>query len=583
MNIQKILQLLCVIAGVLRSSAAEIAPIAAPPYYMVHYKGSTNEGELKLPVTFTLWLPPGVKTLRGVIVHQHGCGVSPHGDGAALACDLHWQALARKHECALLGPEYQQFDKTDCLWWCNPLNGSEKQFLQALADLGELSHHPELNTVPWALWGHSGGAAWVGTVFFHYPERTAAVWLRSQVPPQPIATLPAAAFAVPVMCNLGTQEGVTVKTNASDSSDFARRVLAMWGTVESFFKEFRARGGLLGVSVDPNSGHDCGNSRYLAIPWFDACLAARLPKIAGETALNPMPAGDAWLAPLLGRKAQPAAKFTGDVKAAVWLPNERVAKAWAEYEKDGNVRDTTPPPAPTHVRVSATGELSWEAEADLESGIAAFIIECDGRKLARVPETYSGYFVGRPVFQQTGYGDTPTPPLPEMRYKDSTAVSGKKHAYAVRTVNSVGLESKPALAMAGSTGDDRCKVLPWEVVVQWLEVPQPIPINPHVAIKLDANLLNACAGTYEFAPLSGGKVTIRREGERLQMRSENGSKTALEMYPLSETNFFLKIDDSLMTFIKNDKGEATSVIHHSDRGGGWGPPAVGRKVPEPAN
>jgi hypothetical protein len=29
--------------------------------------------------------------------------------------------------------------------------------------------------------------------------------------------------------------------------------------------------------VDPNSGHDCGNSRYLAIPWFDACLAARLP------------------------------------------------------------------------------------------------------------------------------------------------------------------------------------------------------------------------------------------------------------------------------------------------------------------
>jgi pimeloyl-ACP methyl ester carboxylesterase len=583
---QKMIPAVCVICFTIllsaypfRAAAEDFTNVISPPYYMVHYKGSTNEGELKLPVTYTLWLPPGVKTLRGIIVHQHGCGVSPHGDGAAAACDLHWQALARKHGCALLGPEYQQFDKTDCLWWCNPRNGSGTKFLQALADLAELSHHPELKTVPWALWGHSGGALWVGTMFFLYPDRTAAVWLRSQVPPQPIGTFPAAAFAVPVMCNLGTQEGVTVKTNASASSDsFERKVLGMWGRVEPFFKEFRAWGGLIGVSVDPNSGHDCGNSRYLAIPWFDACLTARLPKKAGDARLKPMPAEDAWLAPLLGRRAQPAAKFTGDVKTAVWLPNERVAKAWGEYEEDGNVRDTTPPPAPTNVRVNSTGELSWEAEADLESGLAAFIVERDGRKLARVPETYSGYFVGRPVFQQTGYGDTPTPPLAEMRYKDDTAEKGQKHTYTVRTVNSVGLESKPAVAMTSSS-EERCgNALPCETVMQWLEVPQPIPIKPHVAIKLDTKLLDACVGNYEFAPYAGGKATIQREGDQLQVRLENGPKTALDIYPMSETNFFLKIDDSLMTFIKNDKGEVTGVIHHTDRAGGWGPPAVGKKI-----
>jgi len=133
---------------------------------MVHHTGSTNEGELKLPVTFTLWLPPGVQALRGVIVHQHGCGVTPHGDGAAAACDLHWQALARKHECALLGPEHQQFDRTDCLWWWNPRNGSGTTFLHAIEHLAELSKRPELKTAPWALWGHSGGALWVGTMFF---------------------------------------------------------------------------------------------------------------------------------------------------------------------------------------------------------------------------------------------------------------------------------------------------------------------------------------------------------------------------------------------------------------------------------
>jgi hypothetical protein len=64
---------------------------------------------------------------------------------------------------------------------------------------------------------------------------------------------------------------------------------------------------------------------------------------------------------------------------------------------------------------------------------------------------------------------------------------------------------------------------------------------------------------------------------------ENGSKPGLDLYPMSETNFFLKIDDSLLTFIKNDQGKVTGVIHHSDRGGGWGPPAEGRKVPEKTN
>jgi hypothetical protein len=543
---------------------------------MVHYKGSTNEGELKLPVTFTLWLPPGVKTLRGVIVHQHGCGVAPIGDGAAVACDLHWQALARKHDCALLGPEYQQFDKTDCLWWCNPLNGSGTKFLQALSDLAELSHHPELKTVPWALWGHSGGALWVGTMFFLYPDRTTAVWLRSQVPPQPIGTWSTTAFTVPVMCNLGTQEGVTVKTNASDSSDFGRRVLGMWDRVKPFFNEFRARGGLIGVSVDPNSGHDCGNSRYLAIPWFDACLAARLPDKAGDAKLKPMRADAAWLAPLLGRRAQPAAKFTGDVKTAVWLPNEHVAKAWGEYEKDGNVKDTTPPPAPTNVRVTSTGELSWEAEADLESGVAAFLIERDGRKLARIPKTYSGYFEGRPVFQQTGYGDAPTPPLPEMHYQIETTGKGKKHIYTVRTINSVGLESRPAVAINGSE-DHRGKPNPNEILMRWLEVPQPIPIKPHVVVKLNPKLLDACIGNYDFAPYPG-KAAIQRKEDHLQIQMAISPNTALNMYPMSETNFFLKVDDSLMTFIKNDKGEVTGAIHHSDRGGGWAPPAVAKKL-----
>ena len=137
-----------------------------------------------------------------------------------------------------------------------------------------------------------------------HPERVAAAWLRSGVPllkPNPerpaikAHALPDAALAVPMMCNLGTKEGVTVKDD---------RFSGVWPANEAFFDEVRSKGGLVGVAVDPLTSHECGNQRYLAIPWLDACLTARLPKSPGDP-LNAMPAGDAWLAVPTGTEAFP--------------------------------------------------------------------------------------------------------------------------------------------------------------------------------------------------------------------------------------------------------------------------------------
>ena len=112
-----------------------------------------------------------------------------------------------------------------------------------------------------------------------------------------------------------------------------------------------------------------------------------------------------------------------------------------------NLTDTTPPPAPTNLRVHGN-ELSWEAEADLESGLAGFIIERDGQFLANVPEQGKNPF-GRPIFQNLQYSDTPTQPLVPMRFTDTRAEPGKKHTYRVIAVNTAGLKSKP------TTQDDR--------------------------------------------------------------------------------------------------------------------------------
>lgn len=414
-------------------------PPVEPPYYRVRYEASDKPGELIFPVQYTVWIPDGVATLRGVVVHQHGCGEGSCKSGQTGAFDLHWQALARQHDCALLAPSYEQPQEADCQMWCDPRNGSGAAFQEGLRDLGERAGHPELATVPWALWGHSGGGHWCGGMVMLHPERVAAAWLRSGVPlmePNPDRPqikpheLAEAVLGVPMMGNPGTKEGVTVKEG---------RFAGVWPANEKFFAAVRGKGGLLGVAVDPLSAHECGNQRYLAIPWLDACLAARLPEKPGG-ALKPIPADDAWLAPLLGEKAVPAADFEGDASRAVWLPNQRIAKAWEHYVRDTEIPDVTPPPAPSNPMVDGK-TLTWTARADLESGLAQFVILRDGKEIASVPGKPENRF-GRPIFQGLQYSDTPLAPLVEMRFVDEEAKAGADHTYRVIAVNTAGLRSK---------------------------------------------------------------------------------------------------------------------------------------------
>ena len=420
----------------------EIKLPADPPYYRVRYEASDKPGELAFPVSFTMWVPSGLKTVRGVVVHQHGCGEGSCKSGQTGAFDLHWQALARAHDCALISPVYEQPDQANCQLWCDPRNGSDAAFQRSLVDLAALSAHPELPTVPWALWGHSGGGHWAGGMVLLHPDRVVAAWLRSGVPPvKAVEGKPAPyvisdeACQVPVMCNLGTKEGVTDKEG---------RFAGVWPGVETFFLAMRAKGSLAAVSVDPLSAHECGNQRYLAIPWLDACLTARLPAINGAP-LKGMSIEAAYLAPLHTGEPEiiapvPAAQFTGVLEKSVWLPSAAMARAWVQYEKDSAVTDITPPPAPTNLQVVGN-KLTWHADADLESGLAGFIIERDGQFLAKLPDQPKNPY-GRPIFQNLQYSDTPTQPLIQMQFTDATAEAGKNHRYRVITVNTADLKSQ---------------------------------------------------------------------------------------------------------------------------------------------
>ena len=406
------------------------------PYYTTVYSqpADPKEGQLQLGVNYTLWIPEGLKQVRGIIVHQHGCGAPAARASVTAAHDLHWQELAKRTQSALLGPSFHQAAEQSCGLWSDPRNGSDKVFLSSLKELAKASGHPEIATVPWCLWGHSGGGSWSSRMQLAYPERIVAIWFQSGTAygrgDIDASTVSDEVLKIPMMANPGQKE----KTH--------ERFHRVWESNLAMFKGYRAKGAPIGFAPDPNTGHETGDSRYLAIPFFEACLQLRLPDQMGEP-LKTIDVSQGWLVPVLGTEMpKPATDFKGDATKAVWLPNETVARAWQDFVKTGTVSDSTPPPAPTDVKIDKTsGAITWKAAVDYQSGIQAFIIERDGKKIGQVPEERENHRGGRPLFQGLTHGDTPEILL-RFQFVDTAANVRESYEYRVIAVNSAGLRSR---------------------------------------------------------------------------------------------------------------------------------------------
>lgn len=399
--------------------------------------------QLAIGVKHTLWIPSDVKKIRGIIVHQHGCGEGACKGGATAAYDLHWQALAEKWDCALLGPSYQQAAEQNCRLWCDPRNGSNRVFIEAIDNLAKQSGHPELRTAPWCLWGHSGGGYWSSLLQMEFPERIVAIWFQSGTAHSrwksgEIAApkIPDEAMKIPMMANPGLKE-----------KEHERFKTAWYGCLQMFY-DYRSRGAPIAFTPDPKSGHETRDSRYLAIPFFDACLEQRLPKNT-EAGLRDVDISTGWLASVPEDPTIPVSEpvpysaYTGDRLKAVWLPNESVAKAWHEFVQSGVVSDSSQPPQPTNLAAKRTGqsiELTWQAKADFESGIGGFELLYDEQLIASIPKDSKSRF-GRPLFQRMSYHDTPEAPIPTMSFVDSNT-SRHPSGYSLRTINSAGKKSK---------------------------------------------------------------------------------------------------------------------------------------------
>ena len=396
-------------------------------------------GELIYAADWQIWIPDNVKTLRGIVVHQHGCGAGSGNPGKDAVYDLQWQALARKWDCALMAVSYKQ--TAACDLWCYPVNGSANRFIQAISDFAAEANRPELTVVPWAIWGHSGGGQWVSSMAQLYPERIVCCWARSGHPncvSQTFDQLPFsdAAKEVPILLNLGIRE--------NDKSN--NLLFHIWNASFPYFQSMRERGAKIAILIDPKTSHETGDSRYPAIRFFDICLEKRLPTVPGTDELRKIESGVVLPSDQIDRAQELG--LTEFTYFGLWLPCPDYIDVWRKYTADCSFDDSTPPPAPFNVRINKTsGELTWTAEADVESGLKEFVVLADGKEIARVRGENNPF--GRAVFQGLRYSDTPI--LTDntesaMRFVDPLFADRPAAVYAVESVNTNDLKSEPVEA-----------------------------------------------------------------------------------------------------------------------------------------
>ena len=363
---------------------------------------------------YGFYVPAGIKRLQGVLVLQHGCGMEQFG--ITRNYDLQYRAFARKWnlavvETALHGP---------CGVWCNPESGSADGLLKALYMAGRKTSHSELSSLPWLLWGHSAGGYWVLAMLRDYPERIiagvcySAAW-------DPSWDYSDAAAEVPVLLrHAGIDDG--------DASSKCPE------TAHHTFDKLRTMGAPASIVLNKGQNHNLSYLRTMAIPFWEAALKQRL---TGSGSLKPLDKSQIWLGDTTTFEIYREEGFTADKHAMCRFPDRASAEAWREFATTNCVVDKTPPEAPYALQVIPQGEvlqLTWQAEADIESGIQCFNVYKDGQLAGRIPET--GVFQS---FDFNGDNTYPVPP-PAMSFR-LTGSSGAKMRLGVEAVNRDGLHS----------------------------------------------------------------------------------------------------------------------------------------------
>jgi poly(3-hydroxybutyrate) depolymerase len=265
---------------------------------------------------FRLWYPPSATFIKAVVVLMPGS----NGDGRPMAEDMFWRNFATRHQVALLGCQFtdKPHDQKFIEQYANVSLGSGQALLDALAALAKRSGHAELAQAPLFLWGMSAGGEFNYEFVAWKPERVAA-FVVNKGGIYFTALTSRAARSVPGLLFIGGKDLESRKSAIAGLFALNRRGGALWALTE-----------------EPSAAHIVGRSRDLGATLFEDVLTLRFDPSNPENSANLKPLSEqaGFIGDRKTKMFQPAAGSQQRTESTVWLPTERVARAWQAVEKE---------------------------------------------------------------------------------------------------------------------------------------------------------------------------------------------------------------------------------------------------------
>ncbi|MDP4585227.1 MAG: sialate O-acetylesterase [Verrucomicrobiales bacterium] len=288
----------------------------APWAAAVQEKGEGRREEVR----FDLWLPDGVKTVKGIVA------ISGHGSGEPLFRRADLRSLATELSLGLFkftgNPMQRGF-------WPQTL------LFDHLRTFGEASGHPELEHAPLFLYGHSNGTGFSAVFPSYEPERVWG-WI-SMRPGITFQVYQPGAAQVPGLVIFGEDDHFLARPSVAENLAVVPALREKHGALWNF-------------AVEPKTGHGPGEKTWpLVFSFLRHTFTARVPADAdprtGAVSLK-TPAvesghlGQNWDSDKGGYqdlKIAPFVDFPADKATASWLINAAYAADWQAFQRDGEI------------------------------------------------------------------------------------------------------------------------------------------------------------------------------------------------------------------------------------------------------
>jgi len=256
---------------------------------------------------FRLWLPENPDSIRATLILVPGS----NSDGRDQVENPLWQSLAEEQHLALVALYLTDKIHDDMFieFYIDVSKGSGDAFLTALDQLGKLSGHPELSTLPLLLWGMSAGGEFNYELALWRPDRVAGfVVNKGGIYYSALAS--SEARNVPGLFFVGTEDLAFRNDIIRGMFSVNRRAHARWALFEQ-----------------DGIAHEVAGSDLIAAEFFRQVIQAR---VADDGSLRMLEIADGFFCDPVSIDCVPAATADAPREPVSWLLNETLADVWRD-------------------------------------------------------------------------------------------------------------------------------------------------------------------------------------------------------------------------------------------------------------